>query len=178
MKKVIISLTLATIFFTAVKAQDERKNVIKINPVGLLFGSANVAYERAFSEKSSFVIAPTFGSFTLGDFKYSSLGISAEYRQYLSSEKPAPLGMYVSPGIGYTSGKLKNNSGDEAKFGAFVIKGVFGRQWIWDSGFTIDLNGGIQYLNYSYSNNSGAAFAGLKASGVLPALGFSVGYAF
>lgn len=183
MKKLMSLLALVTILSICAKAQDQ-KNVIKANPLGLLFGSANLSYERALTEKSSIAVSPSFGSYKLGGFKYSSVGLGAEYRFYLSSSKNAPEGVYVSPAISYTSGKVSYEDAffgtavSDAKFGGLQVKGVFGKQWIWDSGFTIDLNGGISYINFSYTDNSNTAFSGLKGSGVLPTLAFGIGYAF
>jgi hypothetical protein len=180
MKKMFFVIALAATSF-AVKAQDAPTNVVKLNPLGLIFGSANVAYEKALNEKSSFLIAPQFGGFKLGGVKYSSFGLGAEYRLYLSNSKSAPEGFYAGPGLAFTSGKVKYEGfeeGDEKiKFSSFGGKVILGNQWIFDSGFTIDLNGGISYQKFSYKDGKEDGF-GLKASGVLPALGFSIGYAF
>src|SRR5688500_11819499 len=106
MKKMFFVIALAATSF-AVKAQDAPTNVVKLNPLGLIFGSANVAYEKALNEKSSFLIAPQFGGFKLGGVKYSSFGLGAEYRLYLSNSKSAPEGFYAGPGLAFTSGKVK-----------------------------------------------------------------------
>jgi hypothetical protein len=34
-----------------------------------------------------------------------------------------------------------------------AINGKFGYQWVWDSGFTLDLNGGLVCRTYTYDNN-------------------------
>lgn len=54
---------------------------------------------------------------------------------------------------------------------------MVGNQWIFGSGFVIDLGGGIGYRSFKYDDNSGV-FTGLKGSGVIPELSFSIGYAF
>ncbi len=183
MKKLLFVSALFMFAATTVNAQKDsdnsRKNVIKVNPLGLIFGAASIGYERALTDKSSVVVAPTFGAFKLGGFKYSSFGLGAEYRFYLSSTKTAPQGFYAAPGLGFTTGKVKQDGvTSEAKFTSFGAKGVIGNQWIFSSGFTLDLNGGISYNSYKYTDNSGSAFSGLKANGIFPALGFSLGYAF
>jgi Protein of unknown function (DUF3575) len=184
MKKVLF---VSALFILAVSAksiaqkgaENDRKNVVKVNPLGLIFGAASISYERAISEKNSIVIAPTFGAFKLGGFKYSSFGLSGEYRFYLSKGKTAPEGLYAAPGLGFNTGKVKQDGvSTQAKFTSFGGKAVIGNQWIFGSGFTLDLNGGISYSSYSYKDNTGSGFNGLKASGILPALGFSLGYAF
>jgi Protein of unknown function (DUF3575) len=188
MKKVIVSLVavIATVGAFAQKGGSEGgpQNVIKVNPLGLIFGAANVAYERALNEKSSIVIAPSFGGFKLGGFKYSQFGLGAEYRFYLSKTKTAPEGFYAAPGLGFTTGKTKvedffgSGSEPEAKFTSFGGKVVIGNQWIFNSGFTIDLNGGISYQSFSYKDNENTLFTGLKGNGIFPSLAFSIGYAF
>jgi hypothetical protein len=178
MKRILIAVCLLISASVAFAQEGNGKNVIKVNPLGVFFGNASLAYERALTPKSSFVIAPSFGFFKLTGFKYSSYGIGAEYRFYLSKTKTSPEGLYVAPGLGYTGGSVKDEDfGDKTNFGAFYAKGVLGHQWIWDSGFVLDLNGGIQYTSFSYSDDSGN-FSTLKASGILPALGLSLGYNF
>jgi len=180
MKKMFFVVAFAAASFAA-KAQDAPTNVVKLNPLGLIFGSANLAYEKALNEKSSFLIAPQFGGFKLGGVKYSSFGLGAEYRFFLSNTKSAPEGFYAGPGLAFNSGKVKYEGfedGDEkVKFSSFGGKVIIGNQWIFDSGFTIDLNGGISFQKFSYKDGEEDSF-GLKGSGVLPALGFSIGYAF
>ena len=52
MKKTLLIVAIL-VTSSAVFAQSEVKpNVIKVNPLGALFGSANVAYEKALNEKS------------------------------------------------------------------------------------------------------------------------------
>ncbi len=181
MKSFIIALMLIAAVNIAVAQETAPKNVVKINPLGVLFGSANLAYERALTEKSSFLIAPSFGFFKLSGAKYSSFGLGAEYRFYLSKTKTAPAGLFVAPGAGYTGGSVKVDDGQggtsKTNFSAYYIKGILGHQWIWDSGFTLDLNGGIQYIGFSYKDD-GSNFSTLKASGILPVIGLSIGYAF
>jgi hypothetical protein len=179
MKKLLIAASMLISVSATFAQEGSPQNVIKVNPLGIFFGNASLAYERALGEKSSFVIAPSFGFLKLSGFKYSSFGIGAEYRKYLSKTRNAPAGLYVAPGVGYTGGSVKVDDGnsDKVTYNSFTLKAVLGHQWIWDSGFVLDLNGGIQYFSFSYDNKNGA-FSGLAASGVFPALGLSIGYAF
>jgi hypothetical protein len=183
MKKLVFILSvlaLSTTSFAQYKGGgdgDVMPNVIKINPLGFLFGSASVGYERAINEKSSFVIAPTFGGFNFGGVKYSQFGGSAEYRFYLSKNSSAPKGFYAGPGANFSSGKVKLDGGDKTTFSSFGVKGIIGNQWVFGSGFVLDLNGGLQYSSFNYKDDSGI-FSGLKGSGVFPALGFAIGYNF
>src|SRR6266498_3746046 len=104
MKKFLFVAVIAIIGLS-VQAQNAGKtNIVKINPLGLLFGSASVAYEKAITEKSSFWIAPQFGGFKLGGIKYTSFGGGAGYRFYLSNSKTAPAGFWAGPGVNFTGG--------------------------------------------------------------------------
>lgn len=182
MKKVLF---LATIFLisTSVFAQSGvQPNVVKVNPLGALFGSANLGYERALNEKTSVLIAPSFGILKSGGFKYTTYGLGLEYRLYFTGS--APKGTYVAPGAAFAFGTAKiedsfDGSNDQkTNITNFSGKAVIGHQWIWSSGFVLDLNGGIQYTSYKFKDNSGF-FDGADAfSGILPALGLSLGYNF
>jgi hypothetical protein len=66
---------------------------------------------------------------------------------------------------------------DELKFSSFGGKAVLGKQWIFDSGFTLDLNGGIGYRTLDYKGNTNV-FSDIRTSGIVPELSFSLGYAF
>jgi len=182
MKKVIFSAAIF-LFSTAAFAQSEvLPNVVKINPLGALLGAASLGYERALSEKSSVVILPSFGFLKSGNFKYTTIGIGAEYRIYFTGT--APRGTYVAPGASAQFGTAKfeddgSGSGDsKTNISGFTVKAIIGHQWIWRSKFVLDLNGGLQYINLNFKDKSGD-FAGANAlSGILPALSVSLGYNF
>lgn len=168
---------------TTANAQEEGngQNIIKVNPLGLIFGSANVGYERALNEKSSFVIAPQFGGFKLGGMKYSSFGAGAQYRLYFSKTKTAPEGFYAAPALTFTSGKVTWDDGtdtkEETKFSSYGGGALVGNQWIFNSGFVIDLGAGVMYQKFNYKDDTNNSFA-FKGSAMLPALSFSIGYNF
>ncbi len=179
MKKILAACACFVLVAT-VKAQDGPKNVVKINPLGIFFGSASVAYERALSEKSSVVIAPSFGYIKSGGSKYTTFGLAAEYRFYLSQSKSAPTGWYVGPGASFASGTAKmtdsfNGTNEKVSVSGFSVKGIVGHQWIFNGGFALDLNAGIQYFSLKVKDNS----EGIGSfNGILPALGIAVGYGF
>jgi hypothetical protein len=180
MRKVLFVSLLFLGALTVNAQEGNGQNVIKVNPLGLLFGSANVGYERALNEKSSFVIAPQFGGFKLGGVKYSSFGAGAQYRFYFSKTKTAPEGFYAAPQISFVSGKVKFegfDSEEETKFSSFGGGAMVGNQWIFNSGFVIDLGAGVMYQKFNYKDNEDNSFA-FKGSGMLPALSFSLGYNF
>jgi hypothetical protein len=179
MKKIILSAAILAVSFGAFaqkKSSSEFKNVVKINPLGLLLRSANVAYEHVLSEKSSVQGNVQFGAFTIGTTKYSNIGASVDYKFYLSNTKEAPAGFYASPGIGFFNTRVKDGPQSLSGSGA-IIKGVIGNQWVWESGFALDLFGGINYFAGGSINGTGGV-SYTKFSGILPTLGASLGYAF
>jgi hypothetical protein len=180
MKKII--LTAAAVFaFGFANAQE---NIIKANPLALLGGTDMISFEHKLGGNSSILFGAGIGGFKIGDAKYSNMGAEFQYRYYFNE---ALKGLYAGGQVGYSSGKVTintqsyfypyNSITNETNFGSFKLGGKGGYQWVWDSGFSLDLNVGIAYNNFSYKN-SDPTFSTLKASGVLPNFGFALGYAF
>ena len=161
-------------------SQGDKKNILKLNPLGIIFGSGSFSYERAIGSKSSFEINSSFGIYKYQGIKYTSFGLGADYRFYLSKSKIAPKGFHVGPGAGLVFGNAKLNpiygELDDAITG-YIVNATFGHQWIFKNNFSIDIAGGAQYVKYNFKDKEGIFF-GEAYSGVLPALIFSLGYAF
>jgi hypothetical protein len=70
---------LLTIFFGSSQicfALDEpTKNIILVNPLGLIFGALGAEYILKLSDKNSLEIAGEYWRWSLGDFKASAIGI-------------------------------------------------------------------------------------------------------
>ena len=184
MKKIILT-AIAVCGFGFANAQE---NIIKANPLSLLGGTDLVSFEHKLGDNTSFSIGAGIGGFKIGDAEYSNMGTEVQYRYYFDE---ALKGFYAGGQVGYSVGKVKletfdsdfnsptfgDQITDETNFGSFKLGAKGGYQWVWDSGFSLDLNAGLAYNNFSYKN-SDAAFSGLEASGVLPNFGFGLGYAF
>ena len=163
-------------------AQD---NVIKANPLALLGGTDLIAYERKISDHSSVLLGAGYGSFKFGGAEYTSSGVEGQYRYYFGESLK---GWYAGGQVAYTSGKIKlgadqffgspdSTSGD-VKFGAFGVGAKGGYQWIFGSGFVIDLNLGAAYTKFDFKGSSDSEVSTLKGSGILPTFGFGLGYNF
>lgn len=178
MKKVLLCASFAVFGLSLSNAQE---NAIKVNPLAVLGGTDLISYERALGENSSAIISGAVGGYNLGGFKYSSVGGGAQYRYYFEE---VMRGWYGAGSIAYQSGTVEVDDffgeGDpsETNFGAFSAGAKGGYQWSWDSGFTLDLNLGINYVNFSYDDNNDSQFSSLKGSGILPQFGFGLGYAW
>ncbi|TCP25769.1 uncharacterized protein DUF3575 [Tenacibaculum skagerrakense] len=176
MKKFLLTIAVVAIGFAA----NAQKNVIKANPLGLAFGVADLSYERAVSDKSSFEIGLSYAGadVTSGSEKISASAIGAEgkFKFYFSSDKDAPRGWYAAPFVSYASASAENNGGDDVGFSAFSGGALAGYQWVFgggDSGFALDLNFGAQYVSASAKGGSSVSI-----DGFLPRLGVSLGYAW
>ncbi len=178
MKKVFLVAVLALTALSSVKAQE---NVVKVNPLGLLFGSAQFGYERALNESSAVELSLAYSSVsaTVGsdsDANATGFGAEGKYKFYFSSNKDAVRGWYGAPVVTYASTKASSGS-SEGKLSFFGAGAVAGYQWVFgggDSGFALDLNLGAQYISASTSGD----ISGVTIDGILPRLGLSLGYAW
>jgi hypothetical protein len=179
MKKIILS-AIAICAFGFANAQE---NIIKANPLALLGGTDMVSFEHKLGDNTSILVGAGISNFKIGGAEYSNTGAEVQYRYYFDE---ALTGFYAGGQVGYSSGKVEIDSYNfvnfttttlDTKFSAFKLGAKGGYQWIWDSGFSLDLNIGMAYNNFSYKS-SAAEFSTLKASGVLPNFGFGLGYAF
>lgn len=182
MKKIILSvaviaLTLGASAQKGGSSESGKPNLVKINPLGALFGNIPLSYERAINDKSSIQVNGSFGGLSVAGVKYTNFGAGVDYRYYLSNSKSAPEGFYVSGGAGFYSLKVKETGGTSFTGSGFVGKGVIGNQWIWESGFALDLFGGINYYAGGKIKGTGGVEY-TKFSGTLPALGVALAYNF
>ena len=178
MKKTLLLAVILVLGLSNLKAQE---NVIKINPLGLAFGSAQFSYERVLGDKSAVELSLAYTSlnanFSGGDeAKINGFGAEGKYKFYFSSEKVAPRGWYGAPVVSYSS--ISGGSGSqEGKVSLISAGAVAGYQWVFggsDTGFALDLNLGIQYINAKTSGD----VSGLTIDGILPRLGLALGYAW
>lgn len=192
MKKFILVCTIlaGSVLCTA------QETVVKINPIGALFGSINVGVERVVSEDGSAQLNIGFISRKIGAFgfetKYSGFGVSPEYRHHIGSHEN-PKGPYVGgfanvnsikatvSDDGSTSGGSEVSS--ETKYFGIGAGVLIGYEWILSEAFALDLTVGAGYQSVSVSNETDGVETtesdfGLAASGVLPKISFAIGYAF
>ena len=177
MKKLLL-IVFAVLGSMAVNAQD---NVVKINPLSILGGSDLISYERYLTDHTSGVISAGFGGFKIGGFKYKSAGAGLQYRYYLSESL---FGFYGGAVLAFHKGKVESKdelnlgTASDTKFSSFGGGLKVGYQWIWDSGFSLDLNLGASYKKFNYDSTADESSIGLKGNGIGPTLGLGLGYAF
>lgn len=179
MKKLLFVAVLLVFGISKMNAQE---NVVKANPLGLLFGSAQLSYEKALNEKSALELSVAYTSLkatfsgSTSEESISGVGAELKYKLYFSSSNDAPRGWYAAPLANYNSitGKSGGSKGTISAVGGGAVAGY---QWVFgggDTGFALDLNLGAQYLSVSTDGD----ITSTNIDGVLPRLGLSIGYAF
>jgi len=175
----VLSLALLlTISSLAQPAVSTEKNVLKVNTLSLLLGTGSVFYEREISDLTSAQLGVAYMNFKLGDTKFTGLILTPEFRIY--PKKNAIDGFYLSPYFRYQKFTVENKDKDSK--GTLTSMGgglVFGRQWITDSGFTMDLFFGGHYGSADIKVDSGTdSFDSNFFEGFKMRVGFAIGFAF
>ena len=185
MKKIILSaIAIMTIGFA-----NAQENSIKANPLSALFGGNDlVSFEHKIADKGTLALGLGYSSLTVGETTYADYGAELQYRFYFED---AFKGWYAGPNVGYSAGSVKSeylsfygNGGTktyEDKRTKLQIGARAGYQWVFGSGFTLDLNLGLAYNKYTYNfgdTTNESLQSGYKASGILPNFGLGLGYTF
>lgn len=168
MKKLILSLVFVALAFS-ISAQS---NVIKTNPLGLAFGNFNATYERVLGTSSSVLIRGQYMYKLLGT-DVSLAGFGLGYRYYIThTKKPVPGGFYINPQIAFSYGSVTDD--DDIKYDArsIGIGAEIGYQWVWASGFVLDLGIGPMYSKVTGTDDNEGF------NGTLPSFTLAIGYAF
>ena len=166
MKKLFISLAL----LCTVIGSSAQTNIIKTNPITFAFGNFNATYEKVINSSSSLIFK--------GQYMYKLLGLDVNlggvgfgYRYYFTHlKKEVPTGFYINPQASFSFGSAKVDNGTKESMSTTALGAEIGYQWVWSSGFTLDL--GIGPMQNFVSIN------GVSASGLLPSATLSIGYAF
>ncbi len=168
-------LLMITSIARPVFSQDTKKNIIKINALGLVFGLGSFIYERQLSESFTVSLTPSVGVYnTTIDVDYRTYGIGGEFRYYFL-EKPAPFGLHIGIGGNTLFGNAVYDSPSfyyKSKITGFNAYSNLGFQYILKNGISIDAGGGVQYVRFNLDNS------GSISLGILPNAVLSVGYAF
>jgi len=163
------------------KPVTEPNNTITINPLPLIVGMVALEYERKLSPNAALPIAVNYWSFTLGDLKFTSFGVGAGYRWYFH---PVALdGWYLEPGVAVQSASITVTepvTNLEAKASGVVFGPgvVFGREWVWESGFVLNLALGAEFNIGKLEAKAGSTSASADVDGVGFKGRFSLGYAW
>lgn len=169
MKKVVLSLAFVVLAF----GLNAQSNVIKTNPLALAFGDFNATYERVLNNSSSLQISGHY-MFKFLSEEVNLGGVGLGYRFYIThAKKPVPAGFHVTPNGVFTFGSVKNEDGTTSGAKTFGFGVELGYQWVWESGFALDLGIGPMYRFLSGSGDESST-----TSGFWPSATLAIGYAF
>jgi len=134
MKKIFL-IAFSFLILTNAKAQDAQ-NTIKINPLSALLRIGSIFYERKLNENSSVQLGVAYTGLKIDDTKFSGLALTPEYRYYFKQK--AISGVYAAPFLRYQNYNVTSGA-DEATYTSFGGGALIGRQWVYGSGFVLDL---------------------------------------
>jgi len=183
MKKLMLAICLIGAFTFSSQAQID----LKINPLGLLFGSPDLAGEYLVSEDLGVELSAgvLFGKVLTSDLNKSGYTIRLSGKYYFNPEDGCDkfyAGIYLGPRSRKTTGDLVDlGTGGSyepgAKISAFAGGISAGYKWVSDSGVVFELGAGLgrafgDKITYNDSNNPESINGlGIDGFGIL-----SVGY--
>ncbi len=168
----------APLFAKGAPEVSEEKNVLKVNTLSLIFGTGSIFYERKINDFTSAQLGVAYLNYKFDDAKFSGLIVTPEARFYV--KKNAIDGFYVGPYVRYQNFQLENTVTEATA--SYINYGggfVFGRQWITNSGFTMDLFFGGHYGSGKISSdNETESWESPPFEGFRTRIGFALGFAF
>ena len=164
---------------SAIHAQEKKRTWVASVNGGAFLSISNISLEKAFTNRSTVSLIPSFGYFRSEQFTYKTFGIGTEYRYYLQKQKIAPYGYYAAAGVSFANGRADIKTSArifDAK--GYTTQAVAGKHWIFKKGFTIDAHLGIQYVGLKVKERVEQKPLEQSYNWILPAFGAGVGYAF
>jgi hypothetical protein len=164
--KIVYAIAAAALLFVPLQevqaqAQQPKRAVIKVNPLSAFALTGSGFLEYAVTDN----VSAQLGAFTTGvsisNVKFRGYGFTPEVRYYFSENKVAPMGPYMAGYGRIQNFKLTVEKKDEegrdysatyAPIGAGV---AIGNQWIFNSGFALDVFLGAGYNGGSLKVNVG-----------------------
>lgn len=182
MKRILILALVVCLALPSIAQVSEERNVLKVNTLSLFLGTGSIFYEHKLTDLTSAQLGVGYMNFKLGDTKFTGLILTPEVRIY--AKKNAIDGFYIAPYARYQRFTVENNvdvntKGTLTGFGGGLL---FGRQWITNSGFTMDLFFGGHYGSSDVKvETDGASEDDIDANffeGFKMRIGFALGFAF
>lgn len=176
-----MTLLLATLSINA-QSENEPKNTLKANPLGLIIGIGKINYERKLSETTSAQLGASYFNYSADGLSLSGLALAPEYRFYTGDA--ALKGFFLAPFLKYNNVTLKDeDQGFKGSLNAFAIGAKGGFQWLLgkQESFVIDLAFGGKYSDFNLKVKEGSEDAYDNEDlfhGFSPELHFAIGFAF
>ena len=151
MKRTLFVLFISFLSATQIFAQ-EVQNTVSMNPLSALLRIGSVFYQRKVADNSSLQMGVAFTGLKLDDTKFTGLALTPEYRWY--PKKNALHGLYLGPFVRYQNYTIKE-ADNKGSFFSIGGGAVLGRQWVYGSGFALDLFFGPSFNSGKYKAESG-----------------------
>ncbi|MCS7018009.1 MAG: DUF3575 domain-containing protein [Cytophagales bacterium] len=137
---------------------DTPKNLIKVNLLSPVVRTASFFYERVLNEKSSLQLGIYYTGASFSGTLFRGVGITPEYRFYLSESKQSPAGFFVAPFLRYQNLNLsdKEDTNVSATYSSFGGGVCVGNQWLFKDQVSIELFGGPSFNATSFNGKNGA----------------------
>jgi len=147
MNKIKTSLiALFLVIFAFSSMAQTKSNVVKTNIFSPIVKTYWLSYEHLFSENKGAQLGFYYTGVSVGSTNFSGFSLTPEVRFYLS-DSPAPKGIYLAPGLRYTSFSLTEDlTTDKATYSAFGGALVVGAQTLLKDVITLEA-----YLGPAYS---------------------------
>lgn len=177
---------------TKAQAQQPKRAVIKINPLSAFALTGSGFLEYAVSDNMSAQLGAFATNVSISNVTFKGYGFTPEVRYYFSENKVAPMGPYVAGYGRIQNFKLTVEKKDEegrdysATYAPIGVGAAIGNQWIFNSGFTLDVflgagyNGGNLKVNVGTEQDFDAGIIGdmILGGGFGIRPGLTVGYNF
>lgn len=166
--KFLLLLAAAALLFAPLQqanaqAQNPGRAVIKVNPLSALALTGSGFVEYAVTDNVSLQLGAFTTGVSVSNVKFKGYGFTPEVRYYFSENKPAPMGPYMAGYGRIQNFKLSVEREDEegvmreysATYAPVGLGVAVGNQWIFNSGFTLDVFLGAGYNGGSLKVNAG-----------------------
>lgn len=195
--KILLAFAAATLMVMPLQeaeaqAQQPKRAVIKVNPLSAFALTGSGFLEYAITDNMSAQLGAFTTGVSISNVKFKGYGFTPEVRYYFSENKVAPMGPYVAGYGRIQNFKLTVEKKDEegrdysATYAPIGLGAAIGNQWIFNSGFTLDVflgagyNGGNLKVNVGTEEDFDAGILGdmIMGGGFAFRPGITLGYNF
>ena len=177
MKRIALIAFAALLVSTGLMGQ--KQNAIKTDLFSAIIRTGVLKYERALNEDMSFQLGAFYTGYSPRDTdgRLSGIGITPEFRYYLSST-PAPHGTYLAPNFRY----MKLDATDDVNVATLTTYGFavnLGIQKVFKDLILVDAWVGPAYSFRNLDDPSGSVEPGISSvNGFAIRLGIAIGLVF
>lgn len=180
MKKIALFVVAALLMSTGLMGQ--KQNALKTDLFSAFLRTGVLKYERALNENMSLQIGGFYTGYSPGDTeaRLSGIGITPEFRYYLSEKNPAPHGTYLAPNARYMKLTVEDQSiNEEASLTSFGFAINLGHQAVFKDIIVIDGWIGPAYAFRNLDDPSGEIDTGISSvNGFGLRVGVAIGIVF